>query len=275
MTRPDRLARLGRGTRNRESSPAHARALGSWLASRLKFTRVVCADGVRYTPHGRRNRETSLARAYEVTFPDAPTIRIHPTPARVFDDLTPDPLSAAVESLAPALRPGGRALVIGCGTGAPAFTIARAIGRAGGVIATDTDAESIRFARRRYPMDNLGFERGGIESLDQEVGPSFDAVLVPARYVADQAMLIRLLESLLRPADLCFHGAPNDVDRVEALVRLHASPEQPEPITLWRSTGMKLVRAPLVARRDPGHGDQGDDRHDTDDSDGNQGPFGV
>ncbi len=172
--------------------------------------RVVSVEGVTY----RERRTRALGgpfstpepgvREYEVRFPDSDArkrpLRIRATPARVYDDLTPDPRAELVRRLNAIVKPGDRVLDLGCGTGAGSRHLAYLVGPSGGVVALDRDGESIRFARQRYPAPHLGFELGWADTLSGELNGAFDAVVAtdPFRDDASAGDRQRTLDELVR-----------------------------------------------------------------------------
>ncbi len=184
--------------------------------------RVVTVDGVQYRerrggrggggeaggPGGGLRSAFSVqepgVREYEVRFPDSDgrkrPFRIRATPTRIYDDLTPDPRAELARALDGVVRPGDRALELGCGTGAGAVYLAYLVGPSGGVVALDRDGESVRFARQRYTPAQLGFELGWVETLSGELDGAFDAVVVtdPFRDDATPADRMRTLDEVVR-----------------------------------------------------------------------------
>jgi len=172
--------------------------------------RVVRVEGVTY----RRLRAARAAdrkgqARYRVRFADGAEMIIHPTPQRSFADL------AGVESLEacrlaePVLRPGMRVLVYGGGTGSVAAWCARCVGPSGAVVSLESDAESVRFARRRYPLPNVAFERGGVETLSGELGDAFDGALIgQARAIAASTNELAEVIRATAPGGWVFAAAP-------------------------------------------------------------------
>ncbi|RMH13345.1 MAG: methyltransferase domain-containing protein [Planctomycetota bacterium] len=198
-----RAVRMGdlaarRRARNRMRRRRRLRALLQLIRHTLAMRNSVTVDGVRYT----EREPTTLARAlgpqgtgmkeYFVRFPDGSAMRIRCEPSRVYADLMEDPRLRAYEPALERVRPGMRVLEIGAGTGAGSDRLAWAVGPSGAVVALEDDAESVRFARRRYPTPHLAVERGGSESLHGELDGSFDAAVVRCSPAFDQSAAAEL-----------------------------------------------------------------------------------
>jgi len=159
------------------------------LGARLGLVkRSWSADGVRYTERTGATLRRALGaggpgvKEYTARFPNPDpgarrTMKIRCTPTRLYHDLTPDPRAQLCAHAGDIVRPGDRVLELGCGTGAGAAVLHRAVGPSGGVVSIDRDGESIRFARMRYPSDHGAFELGWIESLAGEPDGAFDALV--------------------------------------------------------------------------------------------------
>ncbi|MEL6796081.1 MAG: hypothetical protein AAFO89_04580 [Planctomycetota bacterium] len=154
---------------------------------------VTTPDGITYIPRTR----TTLAAAIEttghldfnVTFPNSPTfsrkrIAIRATKDRVFHDLPPlgeshalafaDLLHAAIATA----RPGDRILLFGAGTGALTAALADHAGPSGAVTAFEADAQSVAFARARYPRPNAAHERLTPATLTAEPPAGAETIIV-------------------------------------------------------------------------------------------------
>ncbi len=151
---------------------------------------TLVVSGVRYRERGRESLRRALSsrgsgvKEYDVEFPDGKRTRIRCTPDRLYADLSGALLSPAYLACDPLIRPGMRLLDASCGTGYGAAWLAERVGPSGAVVALDRDLESIRFARLRYPLGNVSFEPGGIESVMGETDGAFAGVLacgVPLR----------------------------------------------------------------------------------------------
>lgn len=130
------------------------------------------------SPRGRGSKR------YEVRFPAGRSMTIHATNARRYADLMRVPELESIAHVEGLIRPGARVLILGVGTGAPARLVAGWVGPYGGLVAVDHDNESIRFARRRYRIDGVSFERGGVELLDGELDGSFDVSIITGHWLA-------------------------------------------------------------------------------------------
>ncbi len=159
--------------------------------------RSLIVSGVRYL-----RRHALLARrdpTYEVRFADGHRMRIRPTPARRFQDLTGDALEIPIDLLARLVRPGARVCALGAGTGFLGAVLSRLAGESGQIVTIENDGESVRYARRRYPLPNVAQELGGLALLDGEPPGAFDRVIV-ARPLAllDDACEEHHVQRLLR-----------------------------------------------------------------------------
>jgi SAM-dependent methyltransferase len=197
------------------------------LARRLLgLRRRVVVEGVRY----RERSPTPLQRAlsprgrgwkeYEVRFPAGRGMTIRVTPERRYADLMDLPDLRAIALAEASVRPGSRVLVLGCGTGAIPARFAGWVGPHGAIVAIDHDNESIRFARRRYPLPNASFERGGAELLSGEMDGSFDLVAVIETWLAtrdDPGLVMREAWRVVGPAGRLVLTGENPDDRLEGL----------------------------------------------------------
>ncbi len=147
-------------------------------------------DGVRYKETSTEPIERALShkgggeKRYEVRFPAGRPMTIHCTARRRYADLMDVPELRSIAFGEGLVRPGSRVVILGVGTGAPAELVAAWIGPHGGLVAVDHDNESIRFARRRYRLDGVSFERGGPELLAGELDGSFDLAIITAPWLA-------------------------------------------------------------------------------------------
>ena len=185
QSRPEQ--RLGRGAASRPRPEREAQPEGglSRLVRRvLGIRRDVGVSGVVYREARARPLDRALAskkhygKRYRVAFPDGRSLTITATRERRFADLMDVPELRSLGLAGDLIRPGSRVLVLGGGTGGLAAMSAAWTGPDGAVVSLEHDAESVRYARRRYPLPSVSFERGGAESLGGEIDGSFDAVVV-------------------------------------------------------------------------------------------------
>ncbi len=163
-------------------------------------------------------------------------MRIRPTPRRRFQDLTGDALELPIDLLARLVRPGARVCAIGAGTGFLGAVLARLAGESGQIVTIESDGESVRYARRRYPLPNVAHELGGFSLLDLEPPGAFDRILVSrpldeldAPPPPDDA-LSRLIHLLAPTGLMLAHG--DDLARVRA--RIRTAPIEGTPLALAR-----------------------------------------
>jgi SAM-dependent methyltransferase len=259
-------------------TPARTRQSGlARLLNRLAAIgpgRVVTAEGVQYRERRARpagplrtpfTQPEPGVREYEVRFPDADQrkrpLRIRATPTRIYDDLTPDPRVELIRTLDDVVTPGQRVLELGCGTGAGSRHLAHLVGPSGGVVSLDRDGESVRFARQRYPADQLGFELGWTETLSGELDAAFDAVVCvdPFRNDPGPAERARTLDELarvLRPGGrlLCIGSSDEIAENARRALCEHALDPAGRPARVggWRATHwVKPAPQPPHARPEP------------------------
>lgn len=216
--------------------------------------RTITVDGVQYRERRPRplrpafGADTSV-REFEVRFPDSDArkrpFRIRATPTRIYDDLTPDPRAELVRTLDTIIKPGDRVLELGCGTGAGARHLAYLVGPSGGVVALDRDGESIRFARQRYPADQLGFELGWVETLTGELDNAFDAVVASDPFRDDASAQDRLktldeIVRVLRPGArlLCLGSSDESAEHARRTLNEHTLDPEGLPARAggWRAS---------------------------------------
>lgn len=151
---------------------------------------TIVVSGVHYRERGRESLRRALSsrgsgvKEYDVEFPDGKRTRIRCTPDRLYADLSGPLLYPAYLACDPLIRPGMRLLDASCATGYGAAWLAERVGPSGAIVALDRDLESIRYARLRYPLGNVSFEPGGIESVMGEADGAFAGVFacgVPLR----------------------------------------------------------------------------------------------
>jgi SAM-dependent methyltransferase len=157
------------------------------LGRALGIRRSFAVDGVRYREVTTEPLRSALSRRgpgykdFDVRFRGGDRMRIRCTRERVFADLAPPPRLPVLLRIERLLRPGMRVLVTACGTGYGAAMVAGRVSPSGAVVALDPDQESIDFAQRRYAIQNVSFERGGISDLRGETDGAFEAVIVLER----------------------------------------------------------------------------------------------
>lgn len=225
------------------------------LARRLfGLRRRFVVEGVRY----RERSPTPLARAlsprgrgwkeYEVRFPAGRGMTIRATPERRYADLMDVPDLRTIGLAESIVRPGSRVLILGCGTGAIPARFAGWVGPHGAIVAIDHDNESIRYARRRYPLPNASFERGGADLLSGEMDGSFDLVAVIETWLAtrdDPGLVMREAWRVVGPGGRLILTGEGPDDRLQGLPGIG-----PATITRLRPVdgGPGLV---VVTRSDP------------------------
>jgi ubiquinone/menaquinone biosynthesis C-methylase UbiE len=164
------------------SGPALARTLGGRVRYMLGLRRTIRAGPVRYRERTAEplrhalSRKGSGAKQYDAHFEDGPPLRIHATARRVYADLAGPRLLPHFRSASEWLMPGMRVLLLEGGTGYAAEWVAARVGPSGAVVSLDRDEESTAFARRRYPLPNVAYEVGGLETLSGETDGGFAAV---------------------------------------------------------------------------------------------------
>lgn len=224
--------------------------------------------GVRYEPRtGPRLASGGRAACYAVRFPGGQHMRILPGPTRVYDDLAPAPRAVAVRAIARRLTPGGRALDLGCGTGASTAALFDALGTSGSAIGIDHDSESIRFARRRYRAANLDFERGDLAAVAAEPEAAFDVLLadapaLPPATTRSPDPLSSLLR-LLTPGGeaLFFAHEAHAAALIAALREGRAGRRLPEAAAVWRGSDAVLIMGRLTVTSPHPHDHPHDRRH--------------
>ncbi len=181
--------------RTRTIADRAADALARWRDALAAFASppgvITTDDAVTYRPLSRITLAKALAPEgpgqleFVVTFPanTPPTraaMRIRATRDRRFADLEPeDPpfrhlTAAAIETV----RPGDRVVILGAGTGALTAALAEHVGPSGAVTAFETDAQSVAFARARYPAPNAAHERLGRSTVTAEPAGAAESIVV-------------------------------------------------------------------------------------------------
>lgn len=197
------------------------------LARRLLgLRRRFVVEGVRYRERSPTPLERALSprgrgwKEYEVRFPAGRGMTIRVTPERRYADLMDLPELRAIALAEASVRPGSRVLVLGCGTGAIPARFAGWVGPHGAIVAIDHDNESVRYARRRYPMRNASFERGGVELLSGEIDGAFDLVVIIESWLAtrdDPGLAMNEAWRVVGPAGRLILTGDNPEDRLQGL----------------------------------------------------------
>jgi SAM-dependent methyltransferase len=204
----------------------------------MRQTLVV--SGVRYreltTEPLRRalSRKGSGHKDYDAVFADGSGMRIRCTPQRIYADLTPSPRMYVCDHAGPLLRPGMRVLLLGGGTGDAGARLARLVAPSGAVVSLDSDAESVEYAQRRYPLRNISFEAGGIDGLAGETDGAFNAVLAidPSAAPEDPDRPLRELWRVVASGGLFIIAAPAGSAADELVGRLGSVAALPEAPTV-------------------------------------------
>ncbi len=101
---------------------------------------------------------------------------------------------------------GQRVIDMACGEGYGSEVLARG---AGCVLGVDANPEAYEHARLRYQCQNLGFDRGLVETYGQP--GAFDAVvfLQTIEHVQDPVAVLQHFRSLLAPGGVAYVSTPN------------------------------------------------------------------
>jgi len=110
------------------------------------------------------------------------------------------------------LRPGHRALEIGCGIGTLTHLLADAIGPSGSIMATDLSPKSIEAAKVRLSsFHNIDFAAGDV--LEIEIKGVFDVIVLPDVIehipIASHPQLFRRIAKWLAPGGFVLLNYPN------------------------------------------------------------------
>lgn len=223
--------------------PPLAWAISNQLRHMLGLRQTIVVRGVRYRERTREPLRHALSRKgpgfkeYSAYFREGPPLRITATASRTYADLAGPRLLPAYQRAEDWLTPGLRALLLEGGTGYAAQWAAERVGPSGAVVSLDRDDESATFARRRYPLPNVAFERGGLESLSGETEGAFDAVFAVDAFRPEDDVRATLAElwRVIGPGGWIYVALPGDPDspasgraaEISALLRLVCNPELP------------------------------------------------
>lgn len=294
-----------------------------WARFILGIRRAVWVGQTRYKELGAEPLEHALSRRgsgakeYRVRFADGRRMIIAATRTRRYADLVgptglelyqalagvrippaPDDLGAPSRD---ALRPGMRIVALHTGTGYVGAWLSAVVGPSGAVVALDPDAESIRYARNRYRLDNVSFEAGSTDNLGGETADAFDAALaidaIPSAEAATP--MLRELWRVLRPGGRLIVATRDPADPDAESPRLRLAPEalrdlvvqalreqkpEPERVAIAPAPAASAViavspeppeaelrsirsRGPLGGPGDTGDGDSGDGGDDREEHD--------
>ncbi len=117
--------------------------------------------------------------------------------------LGPRTLERDHRHLRPLLRPGIRALDVGCGTGSITASIAKLVGPAGFVTGLDRDEALLEIARSDHAgVPGLRFEAGDVLILEGE--SEFDAATAARalQWIADPAEVVRRMARAVKPGGM-------------------------------------------------------------------------
>jgi SAM-dependent methyltransferase len=202
-------------------------AIGQEVASRLRralgLRRTLVVEGVRYVEASAGDLQHALSRRgpgfkdYLVRFRDGQRMAIRACAEREFADLTGPRLLPEYAAAGDLPRPGSRVLIAAGGTGYAAKWAAGLVGPSGAVVSLERDAQSVAYAWRRYPAENISYEQGFIEALSGETDGSFDgAWAVDALRAGDDPPgVIRELARVVRPGGWVLVSAPSATEAEE------------------------------------------------------------
>jgi SAM-dependent methyltransferase len=190
------------------------------LGRLLGIRRGITVDGVYYKELSPETLQRALSKRgaghkdYRVTFPDRTKQIIRCSRERVFADLMGTIGLERLEPLLPVVRPGGRVLEFGAGTGYRAHWLSFVVGPSGGVVAIASDPADNAYAQRRYPRGNIAFELGESFGLAGETDGAFDAVvlLAPPADEGDRRTLLNELWRLTAPGGAMLVGLGDGTD---------------------------------------------------------------
>ncbi len=231
--------------------------------------RTFVVEGVRYRERSTEPLHRALSdrgpgyKDYDAMFADSPPLRIRSTARRQYADIAGGHLLAPYHLSDPIVRPGMRVLDARCSTGFGAAHLAGRVGPSGAVVALDPDHESVRYARRRYPISNIAWEIGNADALEGELDGSFDAVVAAGalRTGTDIPSLVKALWRVLTPGGpmLLVQPLPTTTtpgatgqSPVPPLTTITTDPEAPVRLTAaeLRNTLLDLDPAPGIEPAD-------------------------
>lgn len=230
-------------------------------AALFRGHKTVVVDGVRYRERSTEPLHRALSdlgpgfKDYDALFPDSPPVRIRCTSKRQYADISGEHLLEPYRLADPIVRPGTRVLDARCGTGFGSAYLSRRVGHSGAVVALDPDHESIRYARRRYPLGNIAWEIGGSDSLEGELDGSFDVVVAvhTMRTAGPAADLAKALWRVLAPGGPMLLVQPLPTNpRSMGPERVHPDNDEPLRITTaeLRNTLLDLDPTPGIEPAD-------------------------
>lgn len=136
---------------------------------------------------------------YTAVFSNGRRMRISATPSRRYADLVGPDRVGLYRLIGSVVTPGMRVLDLAGGTGDGPEWLASRVGPSGGVVSLERDAESVRYARRRYHVSHISHEIDEGWALSGEADGAFDAVVLVdpaprppqiARLLAEAARLV-------------------------------------------------------------------------------------
>ena len=141
-------------------------------------------------------------------------------------------------------QPGERVLDVACGTGAPSLKVARKVGVAGSVVATDVSAEPLQIAAERARergLENIRFERADVHQLpfaDKE----FDLITCRfgVMFFTDLPQALRELRRVLKPGGRIAFAAWGTFDQpyfqttVQVIMRRTGTPIPPGAAAMFK-----------------------------------------
>jgi SAM-dependent methyltransferase len=120
-----------------------------------------------------------------------------------------------------------RVLLLPCRTGFAAAMVSGRVAPSGSVVALDSDEGAIEFARLRYPIQNLAFERGGLPDIAGETDGAFDAVLsIAVRESGVEAEQVAELWRLVAPGGWLLIASRTSLDSPPAGAPHSTQPEE-------------------------------------------------